>query len=320
MTSPSVARGFLLVLSAALLWSTGGLGIKLISAGAPALAIAGYRGLFALPVLLLPAFLLLRAAPQGDAALRAGLRLPPVWLGAASYAVTVIFFVIANRLTTAANTILLQYTAPIYVALLSYPLLREPVRRLDWLAIAGCVLGMAWFFTDQLSASGWLGNGAALFSGVGFGLLPVMMRLSLRRASGAGSVPGMGRLLPVLIVVLGNTITALICLPWMIGAWRAGSFAGQGWGVLAALGCLQIGLAYLLYTAGVRHLSAVQCILVCTVEPLLNPVWVALGTGERPSRSALIGGALILLSVTGHGVLTGLRARRRPITPPSSLT
>jgi drug/metabolite transporter (DMT)-like permease len=314
-----VTRGFFLVLLAALLWSTGGLGIKLIPAETPALAIAGYRGLFALPVLLVPALLQLRgpapattgAADMADR-LRAGLRLSPVWLGAASYAVTVIFFVIANRLTTAANTILLQYTAPIYVALLSYPLLREPVRRLDWLAIAGCIGGMAWFFTDQLSASGWLGNGAALFSGVGFGLLPVMMRLSLRRA------PAMAGLLPLLIVVLGNVLTALLCLPWMIlGLGTQAALSGSGWGVLVALGCLQIGLAYLLYTAGVRRLPAVQCLLVSTVEPLLNPVWVALGTGELPSRSALIGGALILLSVTGHGVLTGLQARRRRVTPPS---
>lgn len=301
--------GILLTFCAALCWSLGGLGIKLIDADA--LAISGYRSLLAIPVLLGPVLL---AGPRvARALLVATLRRPLCWAGALSYALCVICFVIANKLTTAANAILLQYTAPVYVALLSWPLLRERVRPLDIIVALTCLGGMACFFADRLSASGWTGNAVAIVSGLGFGLLPLMLRREQRRAALAGDTdPELARLLPLSTIVLGNALSALVGAPWMItGAPRS----GDGWAALFGLGIVQIGLAYLLFALGVRRLRAVESLLVATVEPILNPVWVALATGELPSRGAMLGGAIILAAVTAHGVLTSLQ---RPAPPPDA--
>jgi drug/metabolite transporter (DMT)-like permease len=288
------AAGLLLVLLAALLWSLGGVGIKLVSQEAESMAIAGYRALLAIPVLLLP---ILLSAARPLALFSQALRWPAVWLGALSYAVTVVCFVLANKLTTAANAILLQYTAPIYVALLSWPLLRERISRVDLLCALVCLCGMASFFAERLSASGWQGNLLAIISGVGFGLLPVMLRLIRRQAR----TPEAERLYPLCTIVLGNVLSALSGLPWMIGGAPA---TLSGWTVLALLGFLQIGLAYLLFASGVRRVPALQSMLVAMAEPILNPVWVALWIGERPSGPAIFGGALILLAVAGHSLWT----------------
>ncbi|MBI5497997.1 MAG: DMT family transporter [Deltaproteobacteria bacterium] len=283
-------KGILLVLAAALLWSSGGLGIKLVPA--EALAISGFRALFALPVLL--GFLQVR---HGGAlpALREGLRRPVLWGAAASYAVIVVCFVMANKLTTAANTILLQYTAPVWVALLSGPLLGEHVRLRDWLATAGCLGGMAWFFGEQLTPGGLTGNLIAIVAGVGFAGLTLLIRVNQRAWQlETGSTLAMDRH-PVVAVVLGNVLALCIGLPWML---RTAELSPTAWAVLVALGTLQIACAYLCFTAGVARLNAVESNLVAMIEPILNPLWVALGTGETPSTNALAGGTLILLSVT----------------------
>ncbi|MCS6915628.1 MAG: EamA family transporter [Myxococcales bacterium] len=295
--------GLMLVFCAAVCWSLGGLGIKLIDADA--LAISGFRSLMAIPVLLLPIALSRQRPPQLLAEV-IGRRF--VWAGAASYALCVVCFVTANKLTTAANAILLQYTAPIYVVLLSRPLLGEPVHRLDVICALACLGGMVCFFADRLSASGWLGNIIAIISGLGFALLTLMLRLEQRRL-GAAADRVLLRLLPLGTIVLGNVLTAVVGLPWMMtGAPRSSA----GWLALILLGTVQIGLAYLLFALGVPRVRAVESMLMSMIEPVLNPIWVLLATGERPGTGALAGGAVILASVTIHGVLSGLRLARVP--------
>jgi drug/metabolite transporter (DMT)-like permease len=272
----------------------GGLGIKLVDAGG--LAIGGYRSLFALPVLLWamgPRAL----AQDGPRALAR----PYVWGAAVSYAVCVVTFAAANKLTFAANAILLQYTAPVHVALLSWPLLREPVRKADWLAIVGCLFGMGLFFRDGVSAGGasTLGNLLALVSSFGFAGLPLLLRLELASLAREGGAFETRAPSPMLALLLGNLLAVLATSPWMLAD---APQSAQGWGVVAALGVFQIGLAYVCYGHAVRHLSAVETTLFATVEPLLNPVWVLLGTGERPTPAALLGGLVILGSVTAQGL------------------
>jgi DME family drug/metabolite transporter len=287
-------RGLLLTLGAALLWSFGGLGIKVIDAGD--VAIAGWRSFFAIPVLLvvLGPGRIVAGAP-------AALRSPRVWGAALAYALTLISFVTATRLTTAATAIALQYTGPIYVALLSGPLLGEKMRPVDWLALAGCLGGMLLFTQEELSPDDHAGIALALFSGVCFGALPLLLRLEFR------AHPGMeAPLSPVLAILLGNVLTVLLT------AWPMLSEPprdGLSWAVAAALGVFQIGAAYLLYTAGVRRLRAVEAALVTTVEPVLNPVWVAMGTGEIPGFFTVLGGIVIVLSVSAQGILPALRRR-----------
>lgn len=298
-SSPSRGVGFLCGLMAATLWSAAGIGIKLLPLPGP--TIAGYRALFSLPVFI--AALLLRGPLLRTAGFYSqALRQPLLGLAGLSYALCVTLFVLANKNTSAANAILFQYSAPIYVALLSGPLLREPVRGGDWLAVFACLSGIALCVSGELSAAGWLGNGLALLSGVGFGLLPLIWRRMQRGASESESESesGLARLhWPGLSLVVGNLLTAAICLPWML---RHPPQSAVQWAALAGLGLFQIGAAYLFYAATVRRLSAVESLLAATLEPILNPVWVALWAHEVPGPMTLLGGAVILLSVALRGV------------------
>jgi drug/metabolite transporter (DMT)-like permease len=195
------AVGFALVVFAAVTWSLAGLGIKLL--WRDALAVAGYRSLFALPIV--AAFA--HATMGGDrGSFGRAARRPLVWGGAAAYALTVILFVAATQRTTAANAILLQYTAPIYVALLSWPLLRERLRLADFAAIVGCLFGIGWFLREKVSAEGMTGNLLALVSGVGFALLPLLQRRSVLRGDDAA----VARISPLAAIVLGNALVVLI--------------------------------------------------------------------------------------------------------------
>jgi DME family drug/metabolite transporter len=292
------AVGFALVIFAALTWSLAGLGIKVL--WRDALAVAGYRSLFALPVV---AAFALATVGRNRASFGRAARRPLVWGAAASYALTVIVFVAATQRTTAANAILLQYTAPIHVALLSWPILRERLRAADVLAIVGCLFGIGWFFREKVSAEGMTGNILALISGVGFALLPLLQR----RSALHGEDEAVTRISPLAAIVLGNVLVVLICSRSMISAPPPDL---RSWMIIIALGVVQLGLSYAAYSVGVARVRAVEAVLVATIEPILNPIWVALGTGERPSGTALVGGAIIITSVAAQSLLTKHTAQK----------
>lgn len=268
------AAAVLMLLGAALLWSLGGVLIKWV-AWHP-LAIAGVRSLVAAPALLF----MMRRRP------RLGRGWAP-WATAAAYAGTVITLVAATRLTTAANAILLQYTGPIYVALLAPLLLGEPTSRRDWLLVALSLGGIALFFLDRLSPAGLWGNLVGLASGMFFGCLIMLLRYQ-----GADD--------PLEAVVLGNLLAGLVCLPWVGPPWPG---AGD-WLVLGVLGVVQLALPYYLYVKAIARVTALESVLITTVEPILNPLWVALFLGELPGPWAVGGGVLVLAAVTTRGVLT----------------
>ncbi|HMU39708.1 MAG TPA: DMT family transporter [Pseudomonadota bacterium] len=306
---PSRPAGFLFVLGAALSWSLAGIGIK--SVPLSGLAIVGFRSLFALPIFMW--VLRLRAGSLTGKVLWMGVRRRAVWIGAADYAFTMLSFVLAAKQTTAANAILLQYTAPIYVVLLSWPLLGERISTVDVLSVFGCFAGIVWFFLDQLSMSGLVGNLLALGSGMGLGLLPLLLRRAERdspllSAQEKELLPFM----PTVVLLFGNVL-AVLCgaLPMV----QTTIPSPVSWLWLLVLGVVQIALAYLFYAAAVRRLRPVECLMIATLEPILNPVWVALGTGELPSRAAFVGGFLILGSVVFHGIHTALRKTRGNKTP-----
>jgi drug/metabolite transporter (DMT)-like permease len=271
-------------------------------AGAP-LSIAGWRGLFAFPVLV--AMVLVRARRAGVASLAAPLRSPWAWVGAASYAVMVICFVVATKLTTAANAIFIQYTSPVYVALLSWPLLRERVTWTNALACAGVLAGMVLFFREGLSADARAGNLVAVVSSFGAAGLPLALRADQRALRRAGSGQGLAAAVvaPAVAIALGDLVAVLLCAPAMIAA----PPDAHSMMLLAALGLGQIGLPYVLYALAVPRLTALEGSLVPTLEPILNPIWVAMGTGERPGPMAIVGGGFVLASV----VLQALAGRAR---------
>lgn len=271
------SRAILFLLLAALLWSTGGFFIKWVDWHP--MAIAGGRSAISAVVF--------------AAAFRKTLKITwsPVQLTAAvAYALTVSLFVVANKLTTAANTILLQYTAPVHVALLSAWLLKEQPSRRDWLTITAVLAGMILFFFDQMSPGNLLGNLCALFTGLTFGLFIVLLRKQ-RDASPAASV------------FLGNIFTAFAGLPFMFDSLPSPA----GWAGLAFLGVFQLGLAYVFYTRAISHVTAMEAVLITLIEPVLNPIWVFLLMGETPSITALIGGSVIIGAVTARQIIEARR-------------
>lgn len=272
------SRAMLLLIAANLCWSTGGWLIKGIELEGPALA--GWRSLIA------ALFLLALRRFQLDWRLSR-------WtlLGAASFALNTVCFVTATKLTTAANAILLQYTAPVYVLLFSAMLLKERVRASDLWATGGTLVGLLLLFMDQLDGGALAGNLLALLAGLSFAGTILMLR---READSD----------PLRVVILGNLLAAFALAPM----WISQPVAGSQWLPLLALGIGQFGMGYACYAWGIRGVSAATAVLVAAIEPVLNPIWVALLIGERPGALGMAGAALVLLAVT----LRGLRARMRP--------
>jgi drug/metabolite transporter (DMT)-like permease len=279
MAESNRTRDILLLIAAAVLWSSAGVLIKWVSL--PALSVAGFRSAIALPVLFL--FFGRRAVNFSAAQI----------VGGVCYAATVTLFVSATKLTTSGNAILLQYTAPLYVALLSGWLLHERTRWFDWASIAAVLCGMSLFFLDRLSAGGLTGNILAVCSGFAFACLIIALRRQ-KEASPAGSA------------ILGNLLTVLICLPWMV-QFPPG---GADWIGLLLLGVFQIGLSYVFYSAAIRNVTAMEAILIPVLEPILNPIWTLLWMGERIGPWALLGGVVVILSVLFRGLMDYLRTSR----------
>jgi drug/metabolite transporter (DMT)-like permease len=277
------------VVAAALLFSTGGAAIKLASLSSA--QIAGLRsGIAALAlVALLPA-----CRPRFDR------RILAVGL---AHAATLMLFVSANRLTTAANAIFLQMSAPLYVLALGPRLLGEPTQRGDLARIAAIALGMTLFFVaaDTASATSpdpWRGNLCAAASGVTWALTLVGLRWAASRASGPDSDPA-GQ-----AVVVGNVIACAACAPFVLPL-HAG---GLDWAVVAYLGVFQVGVAYLCLTRGMRRLRALEVSLLLALEPVASTLLAWAVHGERPAPAALAGSALILAASLSQS----LRAAPQP--------
>jgi drug/metabolite transporter, DME family len=271
-------RSRLLLLAAALLWSTAGAAIK--SCGLDAWQIAGGRSLVA------AAFLFLAVR---DARVRPTRR---VLLVAATYAVTVILFVVATKLTTAANAIFIQDTAPLWVLLLSPWLLKEHPTKGELLAIPIFGLGLSLFFVDELSPGQALGNVTALVSGVAFAFAIIGLRV-LREEGPAA-------------LAWGNVIAAAVTLPF----WSRGPAAtGADLALVVYLGIFQLGLAYLAFSRGVTGTPAIEASLLILIEPVLNPIWTFLAAGERPGPWAVAGGAVVLAATAWRTVAPVLTPR-----------
>jgi drug/metabolite transporter (DMT)-like permease len=271
-------HGVLLIAAAALLWSTGGIGIKAVAE--PPLKVTFYRSLFA-------AIALMIFLPR-EAWLRKRWSSNAVFVGSiVSYAACLTTFVVATKWTTAANAIFLQYAGAIWVMLASPLVVREPMRGRDAAAIAVALAGMALFFVGRFEPRGMAGNVMALLSSFFFAALI----LSLRREHGAAQAT----------VVWGNVLTSLSVLPFVA---RDLPITPKSFGVLAFLGVFQIALAYYLFARGLAFVTATEASIVGMLEPVCNPMWVFLFLGERPSTFAIAGAAIVLTAIAWH-TLTG---------------
>ncbi|HLE63514.1 MAG TPA: EamA family transporter [Pyrinomonadaceae bacterium] len=276
----------LFVLAAAVLWSTGGLFIKWSTV--TGLELSFGRSLTA-------------AITVALFTKREGFGLNRVTAAAAVlYAALLILFVLATKQTTAANAIFLQYTAPVYLLIFEPLFYKEKFRRSDLLTVVVCVVGMSLFFVGKLRPEDFSGNLLALASGLCFALYFLLLRHSKSRAVNRASS-----------VIYGNLLVVLITAPAGLAALP--NMSSHDALSVVYLGVVQIGIAYTLFTAamarGVRSLDAG---IVGYIEPILNPVWVFLVIGERPSNWALLGGAIIILAVVSH-MLTEARRKSEVI-------
>ncbi len=270
--SPAVPR--LLLLAAGVLFSTGGAAIKATTLAS--WQVASLRSGIA-------ALALLALAPGA----RRGWNWR-VWPAGVAYATTLVLFVVANKLTTGANAIFLQSTAPLYLLLLSPLLLGERVRLAELLLVAPIAAGMAMFFAGseapvRTAPDPVRGNIAAAITGLSWAFtVTALRRLGRHPERGDSSLP---------TVIAGNIIAFAAALPMALPLTR---FTVADAAVLIYLGVFQIGLAYFCVTRALRHVTAFEAALLLMLEPVLNPVWTWLVHGERPSGWSLAGGALIL--------------------------
>ncbi|MCK6583742.1 MAG: DMT family transporter [Anaerolineales bacterium] len=261
---------FYLVITA-VLWSTSGLFVKILDW--QPLAILAGRSLFAAVVFLI----YLKRLPT-----RFGL-----WqlLAALMFILTQFLFITSTKMTTAANSIFLQYTGPIYVVLLAYWLLGEKPSRTDYISMFVIFLGLTLFFADRLSPEGFYGNLLAILSG----MTGAVMMVSFRAQKDGN--PAESNLIAFLV-------TATCGFPFILKeTWTANS-----WLILAFLGIFQIGFAFIFFTKGIKHIPALEANLIGTLEPVLNPIWVFLFYGESMGRFALVGGLVVLGGVVMSAV------------------
>ena len=267
-------QGPLLCFCAALLYSIGGLCIKVIPWNG--LSINGARNIVAL--LVVGGYLLLSRHP---------LRLNRwIALGALSVCGTNVFFSVANKLTTAANTIVLQFTAPVFVILLGMVFWRRRPTRLD-LGACGLVLaGILCFFVDSLEAGGMAGNGIALLSGVSYAGVFLL-----------NDLPDSD---PISSVFWGDVVSVCVGLPFLV---RETAFTPTAIISVVILGAFQVGLAYVLLSIGLRTTPPVTAALVSGIEPVLNPVLVAVFYRETIGPLALAGAVIVIGGVVGYNIL-----------------
>lgn len=260
-------KAILFLMLAAILWSTSGLLIKMMNW--QPLAILAARSLFASLVFVV----YLRRLPTRFNRWQL--------LAAAASVLTQFLFITSTKLTTAANAIFLQYTAPIYIVLLAFWFLREKPSRTDWISMFVIFVGLILFFGDKLSTNGLYGNILAVLSGVTSAVMVVAFRA---QKDGA----------PAESILIASLVTAILGFPFVLQE----TWTITNWSIIAYLGIFQIGIAFVFFTKAIKHIPALEANLVGTLEPVLNPVWVFLFLGESMGAFALIGGLVVLGGVT----------------------
>lgn len=265
--------GVLCILLSALCFSIGGICVKLVPWSA--LSINGARSL-------------LSAALIGLYLWKTGHKIrvnKSTLLGACCICATTTLYVFANKLTTAANAIVLQFTAPVFIILFMWLFFRERPKKLDVAACAAVLCGICCFFVDSLSSGGMLGNVLAILSGVAYAGV-----FLLKTIPGGDSFSS---------IVLGQLLSAVIGLPFLP---RETVFSAAAVGGVLALGLIQMGLAYLFFARGIDTTPPVTASLVCGIEPILNPVWVALFWGERIGPTAFLGAVIVIGSILIYNI------------------
>jgi drug/metabolite transporter (DMT)-like permease len=265
-------KGIILAAIASTMWSTGGIFVKLVDWNP--ISIAGLRSFIAALVMLAyikkPKFT--KSKPQ--------------ILGTITTCTTMLCFIIANKLTTSANAILLQYTAPIFVAILGVWILKEKIRWYDILSITVVFLGMILFFIDNVNIGNTLGNIVAILSGFSLACMTISLRLQKDGSA-------------IDTTFLGNMLTFIIAIPFFIFNPLPDV---KSIIIIIIMGVFQLGIPYIFYVNSTKYLTALEAILITVIEPLLNPLWVYIFAGENPGIYAIIGGVVVIVAVLIRGI------------------
>lgn len=271
----SSQKSLFFVFIAAVLFSIGGLCVKVIPWNA--LSINSFRSIIS--VVMLFSFAKIT---------RHKLKFTPgVFAGACAMCFTTILYAASTKLTTAANAILLQFSAPVFVIIFMWLIFKEKPKKLDMVTCVIVFGGIACFFLDSLGSGSLLGDSLALLSGVGYAWVFLL-----------GKIPGGD---PLFSAMLGQAMGGLIGLPWLV---QETQFDAVTMTAAIALGVFQLGFAYIFFTTGIKHAPPVSASLVTGIEPILNPVLVAIVLGEMISPLSLVGGVIVFVSIMVYNVLT----------------
>jgi drug/metabolite transporter (DMT)-like permease len=280
MENVSKSMGILAMAATAFLWSIAGLFIKVIDWNP--IAIAGSRSLIASTLI----FIYLKHP-------KIHLSLPQI-AAAIANAATMLLFVSANKTTTAANAIILQYFAPVSTVFIGAILLKERTRVEHVVALPLVAAGMIFMFFDELGGGKLLGNVLAFMSAITFSFYFVFMRMQKD-----GS--------PLESILLSHWLTAGICIALSFFL-PLPQVTAKSLAAIAVLGVVQIGLSAILFSIAIKRVSAVQANLIAVIEPVFNPLWVFFAIGETPGTNALIGGSIIILAVTVASIISARRS------------
>lgn len=309
-------KGVFFICLAALFWSSAGLVIKWVQL--PSLQIALFRSLIA--GIFLGGYIFFQIRFK---------KIPfkmyfNKWalITAICYTFTVSLFVMANKLTTSANAVFLQYTSPVTVILVSYFVLKERIYILEIITVAVCLAGMALFFADEEKSTALVGNIIGMLSGVAFALLQISVKRSEEHAQAGNTAidQRVSDLRGVYHLMLGNAMTVIVLMTVITTLMQAdaegplAALAGNEFTLTSSdmlgllfLGVVQLGCGYLCFAKGVHYISNVEIAIYTLLEPICNPIWTFLGTGEIPGFWAVIGGMLVL----GAMVINSVFGRKR---------
>lgn len=271
---PEHQKGIIYVFIAALLWSSGGLFIKLITLNAmqlsffrASIAALTFGFIFKKRIFLINKFSLINSI---------------------FYALVLLSFVYATKTTTAANAIFLQATAPIYVLIFEPILNKTKYEKSNVITVAVCFIGMLLFFVGEISPGQFEGNLVALFSGVAFAAFFLGLKKNDKQHQQSS-------------IFFGNILVSLVSVPFLFSI---EIIPLSDVLMFTFLGVFQIAIAYAFFASGLKRIYAVEASIISMIEPVLNPVWVFLGYGEVPSLTAIIGG-IIITAITIRTIVVG---------------
>ncbi len=273
-------RGLLYISFTAFLWSSSGLFIKVLTLGA--FQISFFRSAIA-GITILAISIIAKRKPKFERDLISN-------LCALSYAAILIFFVLATKMTTAANAIFLQFTAPIYLLFLEPIFLKTKFRIRDLITIIFCIAGMALFFFGKLDTGSIYGNVFAILSGISFAFFSLFLKWKKQLHKSANTLNNL---------IVGNFLVSIICLPLIFDGLSVSLTESL---ILIYMGAIQIGVSYMIFNEGIKYVSATESMIIAMLEAMFNPIWVYVGIGEEPSGYAIIGAAIIFAAILVHNI------------------